>query len=52
MSMISTFVHLGIVFVPLGYKHAFSQLTNVDEVHGGKCKSDLFVWVTLIVYVQ
>ena len=35
MSMISTFVHLGIVFVPLGYKHAFSHLTNVDEVHGG-----------------
>ncbi|KAH8115989.1 flavoprotein WrbA [Phellopilus nigrolimitatus] len=32
---LSTFTHHGIVFVPLGYKHAFAQLTNLAEVHGG-----------------
>ena len=30
----STFVHHGLVFVPLGYAHAFQQLTNLSEVHG------------------
>jgi NAD(P)H dehydrogenase (quinone) len=25
----------GIIYVPLGYKHAFPQLTNLEEVHGG-----------------
>lgn len=30
----STFVHHGLVFVPLGYAHAFKQLTNLSEVHG------------------
>ncbi|KAK2464695.1 hypothetical protein APHAL10511_003271 [Amanita phalloides] len=34
-SMMSTFVHHGINFVPLGYKHAFPQQSDVDEVHGG-----------------
>ncbi|KAG8962108.1 hypothetical protein FRC03_004591 [Tulasnella sp. 419] len=33
--LMSTFTHHGIIFVPLGYKHAFSQLTNLQEVHGG-----------------
>jgi NAD(P)H:quinone oxidoreductase type IV len=36
---IRTFVtyltHQGMIFVPLGYKHAFSQLTNIEEVHSG-----------------
>ncbi|KAK7034626.1 flavodoxin-like fold protein [Paramarasmius palmivorus] len=32
---ISTLAHHGIVFVPLGYKNAFAQLSNLDEVHGG-----------------
>lgn len=31
----STFVHHGLIFVPLGYKHTFAQLSNVEEVHGG-----------------
>lgn len=31
----STFAHHGIIYVPLGYKHAFGQLTNLNEVHGG-----------------
>ena len=32
---ISTFTHHGLVFVPLGYKNVFGQLTNINEVHGG-----------------
>ncbi|PAV20342.1 NADH-quinone oxidoreductase [Pyrrhoderma noxium] len=32
---ISTLVHHGIIFVPLGYKNAFAKLTNLDVVHGG-----------------
>ncbi|KAJ7121647.1 NADH-quinone oxidoreductase [Mycena epipterygia] len=35
LATISTLTHHGIVFVPLGYAHAFGQLTNVSEVHGG-----------------
>jgi hypothetical protein len=31
----STFVHHGLIFVPLGYAPAFQQLTNLSEVHGG-----------------
>ncbi|KAL1695269.1 flavoprotein-like protein [Schizophyllum commune] len=31
----STFVHHGMIFVPLGYAQAFAQLTNLNEVHGG-----------------
>ena len=32
---LSTLTHHGIIYVPLGYKHAFPQLTNLEEVHGG-----------------
>ncbi|KAJ7260153.1 flavoprotein-like protein [Mycena rebaudengoi] len=32
---ISTLTHHGIVFVPLGYSHAFGQITGLTEVHGG-----------------
>jgi NAD(P)H dehydrogenase (quinone) len=35
---ISTLTHHGVVFVPLGYAHAFGQLTNLSEVHGGACR--------------
>ena len=31
----STFVHHGMIFVPLGYAQTFAQLTNLNEVHGG-----------------
>ncbi|KAM0351689.1 hypothetical protein ACHAPU_002699 [Fusarium lateritium] len=31
----STLVHHGIIYVPLGYAKTFAQLTNLDEVHGG-----------------
>lgn len=33
--MMSTFVHHGIIFVPLGYSHTYPQQTNLTEVHGG-----------------
>ncbi|KAF7368576.1 flavoprotein [Mycena venus] len=32
---LSTLTHHGVVFVPFGYSHAFGQLTNLSEVHGG-----------------
>lgn len=32
---LSTLVHHGILFVPLGYSRVFAQLTNLEEVHGG-----------------
>ncbi|KAJ3729516.1 flavoprotein-like protein [Lentinula raphanica] len=35
MNAMSTFVHHGMIFVPLGYAHAFSQLTDLSEVRGG-----------------
>lgn len=27
--------HHGIIYIPLGYKNAFAELANIDEVHGG-----------------
>jgi NAD(P)H dehydrogenase (quinone) len=35
LASMSTFIHHGINFVPLGYALAFGQLTNLTEVHGG-----------------
>ncbi|EIW56252.1 uncharacterized protein TRAVEDRAFT_171817 [Trametes versicolor FP-101664 SS1] len=35
IASLSTFVHHGLIFVPLGYAKAFAQLTNVSEVRGG-----------------
>lgn len=35
ISAMSTFAHHGIVYVPLGYKTAFEQITRLTEVHGG-----------------
>lgn len=35
LATMSTLAHHGILFVPFGYSHAFSQITNLDEVHGG-----------------
>ena len=28
-------VHHGMVFVPLGYKYTFAELSNVEDIHGG-----------------
>ncbi|AOW01336.1 flavo protein-like protein [Yarrowia lipolytica] len=35
LNAMSTLAHHGIIYVPLGYKHTFTQVTNLDEVHGG-----------------
>lgn len=35
LNSISTLTHHGIIYVPLGYKNTFAQLTNLNEVHGG-----------------
>jgi len=35
LGTISTLAHHGVSYVPLGYAKAFSQLTNLTEVHGG-----------------
>ncbi|KAF5364617.1 hypothetical protein D9758_005631 [Tetrapyrgos nigripes] len=37
VNSLSTLTHHGIIYVPLGYSTTFSQLTNLDEVHGGMC---------------
>ncbi|MCJ1404681.1 hypothetical protein MMC11_007907 [Xylographa trunciseda] len=35
ISAMSTLTHHGIIYVPIGYKHAFSILANLTEVRGG-----------------
>lgn len=35
LNTMSTLVHHGMIFVPLGYSKVFAQLTNLSEVHGG-----------------
>jgi len=35
MNSISTLVHHGLIYVPLGYKTVFGQLSNISEVRGG-----------------
>lgn len=35
ISSLSTLAHHGIIYVPLGYKNSFGQLTSLDQVHGG-----------------
>ncbi|TEB31059.1 flavo protein WrbA [Coprinellus micaceus] len=35
LNSISTLTHHGIIYVPLGYSHAFELQANIEEVHGG-----------------
>ncbi|EPQ50429.1 NADH quinone oxidoreductase [Gloeophyllum trabeum ATCC 11539] len=35
MAAMSTLVHHGVIYVPLGYKYTFAQLANLTEVRGG-----------------
>ncbi|KAF8848162.1 flavoprotein WrbA [Acephala macrosclerotiorum] len=35
IASLSTLAHHGIIYVPLGYKHTFPQLTNITEMRGG-----------------
>jgi len=34
LNTLSTLTHHGIIYVPMGYKYTFAQLTNLNEVHG------------------
>jgi multimeric flavodoxin WrbA len=43
ISSMSTLVHHGMIFVPLGYKDTFPQLSNVNEVRGGMYPPFAFV---------
>jgi len=35
LAAMSTLAHHGIIYIPLGYKTAFPQLGNLEEIHGG-----------------
>lgn len=35
LNALSTWVHQGMIYVPLGYSHCFPQLSVLDEVRGG-----------------
>ncbi|CDK27637.1 unnamed protein product [Kuraishia capsulata CBS 1993] len=35
VNALSTLVHHGLIYIPLGYAKAFGQLANIEEVHGG-----------------
>lgn len=35
INSLSTLAHHGIIYVPLGYKNVFPELTNLEEPHGG-----------------
>lgn len=35
LAAMSTLAHHGIIYIPLGYAKTFSQMTNLNEVHGG-----------------
>ncbi|KAI6118631.1 putative 1,4 benzoquinone reductase [Pisolithus croceorrhizus] len=32
---LSTFVHHGMIYVPLGYNNTFAQMSTISEIHGG-----------------
>jgi len=35
LACMSTLTHHGFIYVPLGYKTTFAQLSNLEEIHGG-----------------
>jgi len=35
ITALSSWVHQGMVYVPLGYKYTFASLSNLNEVRGG-----------------
>jgi NAD(P)H dehydrogenase (quinone) len=43
IASISTLAHHGVLYVPFGYSHAFGQISNLDEVHGGKYLGRKFI---------
>lgn len=46
---LSTFVHHGLIYVPLGYKHTFSQMSNLTEVHGGTSTCHLRLHIQCLI---
>ncbi|QLL32129.1 hypothetical protein HG536_0C02980 [Torulaspora globosa] len=34
-SALNYLTHHGIIYIPLGYKNAFAELANIEEIHGG-----------------
>ncbi|QLG71370.1 hypothetical protein HG535_0B04120 [Zygotorulaspora mrakii] len=34
-SALNYLVHHGIIYIPLGYKNAFAEIANIEEIHGG-----------------
>jgi hypothetical protein len=51
ISAISTFVHHGMLFVPLGYRDAFGQLANLSEIRGGTSFASILVMRACIHFV-
>ena len=47
IASISTLAHHGIIYVPFGYSHAFPEISNLEEVHGGKYLDLKFILGTL-----
>ena len=45
LACMSTLAHHGIVYVPFGYSHAFAQISNLKEVHGGKYLGPKVYWL-------
>ena len=43
INLLSTFVHHGLIFVPLGYSKTFGQLANLSEVRGGEYSFHLYL---------
>jgi NAD(P)H dehydrogenase (quinone) len=50
ISVLSTLVHHGIIFVPLGYTHALEQQGSLEEVHGGTYLWSLFNYSSIFLY--
>ena len=51
LNALSTFVHHGMMYIPLGYKNTFAQMSNLSEVRGGTyfC-SDFLEYVLIIIF--
>ena len=50
IAAMSTLAHHGISFVPLGYKHAFAQLTSLSEAHGGEFLITIYSFISITLH--
>jgi len=50
VSFMSTLVHQGIIFVPLGYASGYMKLLSLEQVHGGEScvESSSFVFCSFV----